>query len=252
MKKKKNKKTIVVFLIIIFFIVTLILSLTKIISYLKDNHENEKIREDITKNSITIIEPNIDDEEQVVKYDIDFKTLKEQNPDTVAYLKVFGTNIDYVVVKGNDNSYYLNHNFNKNYNVAGWVFADYHNKFDGTDKNIVVYGHNIKDGSMFGTLKNVLNDDWRVPDNLKVLFVTEYGTYYYQVFSTYTIEPEDYYINTIFNSDKDFESFINKIKSRSNYDYNVEVSESDKILTLSSCTTGGLKRVVLHAKRIEN
>ena len=106
---------------------------------------------------------------------------------------------------------------------------------------------------MFGTLKNVLDKSWQEnKDNLKILLVTEKGQYKYQVFSTYQITPEDYYINTIFNNDDEYSKFINKIKSRSNYDYKVEVDSNDKVLTLSSCIGDGKKRVVLHAKLIEN
>ena len=197
--------------------------------------------------------PNcLNEEEQDIKYNIDFKVLKDANKDTIAYLKVNGTNINYIVVKGKDYNYYLNHNFNKEYNIAGWIFADYHNKFDETDKNIIIYGHNTKDGSMFGTLKNILNKDWyENKDNHKVVIVTEMGTYYYQVFSTYSIISEDYYINTKFNNDSDFDNFVKNLKSRSIYDFGIEVSNDDKILTLSSCIGNGKKRVVLHAKLVK-
>ena len=187
------------------------------------------------------------------KYEIDFKSLKEINSDTIGYVKVKNTNIDYVVVKGTDNEYYLKHNFEKKWNIAGWIFGDYHNKFDGSDRHLIIYGHNTKDGSMFGTLTNILEADWyKNTHNHKVLLVTENGTYQYQVFSTYSIVPEDYYINTQFKNDSDFAEFIKVLKSRSIYDYGVDVSEKDKILTLSSCIGDGEKRVVLHAKLIEN
>ena len=61
---------------------------------------------------------------------------------------------EYPVVKGTNNSFYLNHCFDKSNNSAGWIFADYRNKFDNTDKNIVIYGHNMRDGSMFGSMLN--------------------------------------------------------------------------------------------------
>ena len=252
MAKRRLKKKYRIMLISIFTIICLlglIYSLINIINWKKDVDDNKKIIEDIKEN--IIIKPK--EEEQEVKYNIDFKSLKKQNSDVVAYVKVNGTNIDYVVVRGKDNSYYLKHNFNKEYNIAGWIFSDYHNKFDETDKNIVIFGHNTKDGSMFGTLKNVLDKSWQEnKDNLKILLVTEKGQYKYQVFSTYQITPEDYYINTIFNNDDEYSKFINKIKSRSNYDYKVEVDSNDKVLTLSSCIGDGKKRVVLHAKLIEN
>ena len=177
--------------------------------------------------------------------------MKKQNNDTIAYLKVNNTSIDYVVVKTDNNDYYLNHDFNKKSNISGWVFADYHNKFDGTDKNIIIYGHNTQDGSMFGSLKNVLTEVWQKnEDNHKITLVTEKENYIYQVFSTYSIKAEDYYIKTNFNNEE-YEEFLNKIKSRSNYDYDVNVNNKDKILTLSSCTRSGINRVVLHAKLID-
>ena len=244
LKLKKKYKRILVSFFIIICLTGLIYSLLNIIDWKKDIDDNkvafEKIKENIT----------ISKEDNSIK--IDFKTLKKENPDTIAYLKVNGTNIDYIVVKGKDNDYYLKHNFYKKYNVAGWIFADYHNKFDETDKNMVIYGHNTKDGTMFETLINVLDKSWQDnEENLKITLITEMGQYKYQVFSTYSIVAESYYINTEFNDDTEFFKFINTLKSRSNYDYGVLVSSDDKILTLSSCIGNGKKRVVLHAKLLD-
>ncbi len=145
----------------------------------------------------------------------------------------------------------MKHNLDKEYNATGWIFADYHNKYDGSDKNLVIYGHNTKDGSMFGSLKNVLDRSWQEnKDNLVITLVTETGEYWYRVFSTYIVDVEDYYINTEFK-DNEYREFIDVIKSRSNYDYGVIVNENDDILTLSSCYKTIYQRVVLHAKLIK-
>ena len=250
--KRKYRKMldILVLLFVLIFIGFAIFSIVNIINWKKDVADNDKIQENIEEN-ITIIEPT--EEIEKVKYSVDFKSLKETNKDAIAYIKVSGINIDYVVVKGKDNSYYLNHNFEKKWNSAGWIFADYHNKFDETDKNIIIFGHSMKNGSMFGTLKKILDKDWyENEENHEIVLVTEMGTYYYQVFSTYSIKPEDYYINTVFQNNDEFDEFVKKLKSRSVYDYKVDVSGEDKILTLSSCTAYGSKRVVLHAKLIKN
>ena len=245
-KKRKIKSSVIVTIFILFFIL-FIYSAYKVIIWKLNVQKNKNINE-IIKENIQINNEETNDE---YKYKVDFEALKKQNQDTVAYLKVNGTNIDYVVVKGNDNSYYLKHNFNKEYNIAGWIFADYKNKFDGTDKNIVVFGHNTKDGSMFGTLKNVLSEDWQNnKDNLQITFVTERKEYLYQVFSTYSIKPEEYYIKTDFESNDEYIEFLNELKERSNHDYKVDISPNDTILTLSSCVGDGSKRVVLHAKKI--
>lgn len=257
MSKKKRKikyGNLIAFMVIIAGIGLVIYSSYNIITWYLANKENAKIKEELQENIvIKKVEDTEDEKEVVEQYQIDFKSLKEQNNETVGYVKVNNTNIDYVVVQHNDNSYYLKHNFEKSWNNAGWIFADYHNKLDGTDKNIVIFGHNTRDNSMFGTLKSTLNEEWyKNKENHKVIFVTEKGTYYYQVFSTYSIKPEDYYINTEFKTDDEFNDFIKTIKSRSVYDYNIEVSKEDKILTLSSCIGDGSKRVVFHAKLIEN
>jgi len=103
---------------------------------------------------------------------------------------------------------------------------------------------------MFGTLNTVLRKEWyKDKNNYKIDFVTENKTYQYEVFSMYSIEPEDYYISTEFH-DNSLAEYIKTIKNRSIYDTGVEVNENDKVLTLSSCLYEGRKRVVLHAKLI--
>lgn len=94
-------------------------------------------------------------------------------------------------------------------------FADYRNKFDGNDKNTIIYGHNTKDGSMFGTLNKVLQEDWQTKENnLNIVLATERKEYLYQVFSTHIINPEDYYINTEFESNESYYEFLKKIKKK--------------------------------------
>ena len=244
--KNKIKKIIILLFIVICF-VGVVYYFYKVFIWNKSLNDNSTLKSEIDE--LVIIE---EDEESNNKFNIDFESLKKKNSDTVAYIKVNNTKIDYVVVKGKDNDYYLHHNFNKKWNVAGWVFADYHNKFDESDKNIVIYGHNMKNGSMFGTLKTILNKKWyKNKKNNIVNLVTENGEYSYQVFSIYSIDSEDYYINTKFKNNKEFDKFVKKIKSRSIYNYKVDVSGNDKILTLSSCIGTKGKRVVLHAKLIE-
>ena len=235
-------KPCVIIIITFIFLSGIIYSSSKIIIWYKHINENNEIIKETKKN--IIIKEN--------KIKIDFDKLKSMNQDTIGYIKVNNTNIDYIVVKGKNNDYYLNHNFEKKWNVAGWIFGDYRNHFNETDKNLIIYGHNTKDGSMFDSLINVLNEDWyNNKNNHMITLVTELGTYKYQVFSTYSIVPEEYYITTEFETNEYFNQFVNKIKSRSIYNYNLDVTGEDKILTLSSCIGDGHKRVVLHAKLIE-
>lgn len=255
MGKKQNKiNNVLLSFVVILLIGVLIFSTIKVIKYIVDNNENEKIEEEIS-DLVEYVEETTNNEEQEEnnnKYNIDFATLKEKNSDTVGYLKVNGTDIENVVVKGKDNSYYLKHNFNKKYNTAGWIFADYHNKLDGTDRNIIIYGHNMRNNTMFGTLKNVLNEEWKdVEENRFITFITEKDSYIYEVFSVYQIEAEDYYITTNFNNDEEFLRFANTLKSRSKYNFDVDIKEEDSILTLSTCANNNKYRVIVHSVRVK-
>ena len=238
-----NKRKVIIKTIMVMCLLVMIYSIYNIVMWYYDNNKNQTIKEEINE----IINNTSED-----KNDIDFKVLKEKNKEIVAYLKVNNTNIDYVVVKGTDNKYYLRHNLYKEYSRPGWIFMDYHNKLDGTDKNIVIYGHNTQDGTMFGSLRKVITKEWyENEDNYIINLVLDGDVYTYQVFSTYSIKVEDYYINTKFKNNNEFDKFIKTLKKRSVYNYNVDVSGEDSILTLSTCTGGGKSRMVLHAKRIE-
>ena len=242
-KRNNKKKLLIINIIQLILIIILVYSAIHIVIWYKNNKTNKKIIEEISQ-AIEINE-NTEDE----KYKVNFEELKNKNSDTVAWLKVENTSIEFPIVKANDNSYYLTHNFNKENNKAGWIFADCKNKFDGTDKNIVIYGHNMRDDSMFGSLKDVIKEEWyNNEENKYITFVTENEYQTYQVFSVYQIEKEDYYIQTNFQNNE-FEEFIKTIKQRSKKDFNVDVTSKDNILTLSTCANNNKYRVVLHAKK---
>lgn len=176
--------------------------------------------------------------------------LKQKNSDTVAWLNVPGTKVNYPVVQSGDNIYYLNRNFYRNSNIYGWVFMDYRNKVDTLDQNTIIYGHRTSNGIMFGTLQGVLNKSWYTnPDNQYIYFDTETESNRWQIFSIYTVDVTNDYLYTNFNSDAQREEFFNKIKGRSIHDFEVSVDIHDKILTLSTCFEGSEKRLVIHAKR---
>lgn len=246
-KLSNNIKKIIITIIFFIFVLIMIFSGIKIFEWLKENKKNKDIVDEI-KNTVSIDESI----ENVDKYNVSFEELKQKNSDTIAWLKVNGTDIEYPVVKTTNNDYYMTHSFDKNYNTAGWVFIDYKNKLDGTDNNMVIYAHNRRDGSMFGTLKNILTQEWQNnKENFIIPFITENEKSEYQVFSVYEIESEDYYITTNFATNSEFQEFINKIKARSEKDFNIDVTTDDSILTLSTCADNNKYRVVLHAKKIK-
>jgi sortase B len=183
--------------------------------------------------------------------DVDFDELRKINSETAGWIQLGGTNINYPYVQTSNNDFYLKHSFDRSYNTAGWVFEDFRNKNDGSDKNMILYAHGRNDGSMFGTLRTILTNGWRNnSNNYIVRTATDSDSSLWQVFSVYRIEVTTDYIQTSFSSDAEFQKFVDMLKGRSVQDFGATVSGSDKILTLSTCYNSK-ERVVLHAKLIK-
>lgn len=219
----------------------------------------EKIQESIKtivdnsdgKNIISNInDKKNEDEKKAVNEDI--ASLFQVNPEAVAWLNVPGTNIDYPVVQTTNNSYYLKHDINLKYNLNGWVFMDYRNNTQEIEDNTIIYAHNrYYSGVMFGTLQNTLRSSWyKNPENHIINLKTLYDDLNYQVFSVYKIATTTDYLQTLFINNEDKLELFNILKDRSIYDFEVELTKKDKILTLSTCADEN-NRYVLHAVLIE-
>ena len=182
---------------------------------------------------------------------VDFNSLINKNNDTVAWVKLNGTNINYPVVQTTDNNYYLHHAFDNSYNEAGWVYMDYRNNPEDFNQNTIIYGHGMNNNTIFGSLRYVVDSWWyENPDNHILKISTKYENTLWQVFSVYTIPEESYYLQTDFDDDEEFTEFLGNLSSRSFYNFGVQLNQNDKIVTLSSCYNNQL-RVVLHAKLIK-
>ena len=182
--------------------------------------------------------------------EVNFNELLQKNPDTVGWIKVDGTKVNYPVVQAEDNDYYLNHAFNKRSNAGGWIFADYRVDFKNFGKNTIIYGHNMNNKTMFGSIPNMLYSGYlNNSSNYYIKISTPTSNTVWKVFSIYTIEPEVYYLKTNFKTEP-YDKFLNTLKSRSIYNFGIDVTSDDKILTLSTCDNTGTKRVAVHAKMI--
>lgn len=252
---KIKKGNLLIGFIQVISIIIIIISLYYIYLWYIDNKKTENILNEIYENAnVSSDNISVDNDLKIEVENIDFNKLINKNPDTIGWIKVLGTDINYPVVQTNNNDFYLTHSFDKSYNKAGWIFADYINKNlknNELDKNTIIYGHNRQNNSMFGTLSNVFKEEWLSnKENHYINFSTLNNNMVWEVFSTYTIEKEEYYIQSNFSSDEEYISFLNTIKNRSTYKYDVNISKEDKILTLSTCTNVGKGRTVLHAKLI--
>ena len=198
------------------------------------------------------VEPKEEETKDQIKSKYSFenslKSLKKINKETIGYLIVNNTNISYPVVQHSDNNYYLKYDIYKKRNSIGWIYLDYRNNSKTLDDNNIIYGHNMSNGTMFGTLKKVLNSTWRKnEENLIISFDTESGKYKFKIFSIYKVDYTTDYLKVKFDSKNEKKDFIKLIKGRSSYKFNTNVSEDDKILTLSTCTGNNNKRLVVHA-----
>lgn len=231
------------------------------INYLaNDIKESTKILEDEKTNEINFNEEILDEntESNSGKYknisflSVDFNDLIKKNSETVGWLKVNNTNVNYSVVQHNDNEYYLKHDFNQRYNINGWVYADYRDNFDRFGTNTIIYAHNMTNRTMFGSLVWVLKDSWyKNTENQYIKISTPTVNTIWKIFSIYTIKPEVYYLKTYFESTEEHQKFLDTIKGRSIYNFEEEINTDNKVLTLSTCTDDGTKRIVIHSKLIK-
>ena len=272
-KKKRRKKKLrfrkwVILVFLLFFISIFTVSINQIYQWLKDNKEIENMSDDVvndtkikekkdTENTENVNPPEdlSNDYWDYIKMnllEVDFNELLRKNPDTVGWIEVKGTNINYPIVQTTDNSYYLTHAFDKSSNEAGWVFMDYRNDPVSFNQNTIIYAHSRLTGSMFGSLKNILESSWYSnKENHIIRLSTPTENTMWQVFSIYTIPKESYYITPSFNSAEAYGEFLNTMKSRSEVEFSAEVNTNDKVLTLSTCKDNFGNRVVMHAKLIK-
>lgn len=175
------------------------------------------------------------------------------NEDVVGKLIVNNTNVDYPVVQAKDNDYYLDHNINKEKNANGWIYLDFRNDAMNLDKNNIIYGHNMYySGVMFGTLHKTYNSNWYTnPENQIITYDTLYEDMQFKIFSIYKVPDTNDYLKVFFDDDADFLEFADMITKRSIYDFNVPIDADDKIITLSTCSNNGTKRLVIHAVLID-
>jgi sortase B len=151
--------------------------------------------EEVPENIIQAKEENTGTKKEIKNRDL--ASLLNTNADTVGWLTINNTNIDYSIVQTTDNDFYLHHNFYKNESNAGWVFMDYRNNSIDLDDNTILYGHNrYYNGTMFGTLNNVLNKSWYTNEtNLTISFNTLYNTMKWRIFSIYKIPVTTDYLD---------------------------------------------------------
>lgn len=265
-KELHIEKKIIPTIIITLSLVTYLISIFILSRWYVQNERNKKF-------SKSLIESTKEIEKEEKKFNEEYKSLNivdnsnyyattyysnidllsyiHQNTETVAWIQVNGTNINYPVVQHSDNEYYLNHDFYKRNTNIGWVFADYRNNFNDLDNNTIIYAHNLVNRTMFGQLPYLLRKSWQSnSNNFYIKLYTKDKKTLWKIFSVYKIEPTIDYLQVRFYSPENYQAFLNNLKNRSEYNFNIDITTKDKIITLSTCDDTGTKRVAVHAKLI--
>ena len=173
-------------------------------------------------------------------------------PDLYAWINVSGTNINYPITQSEDNSYYLNHAANGDYNPEGSIFADYRNDANvSKNYNTVFYGHNISNGEMFHDVTKFFKDEYF--NNLYIYVSTMDGIFVYEPFAVYETAYDSDYFKVRFSSGDDFVAFAEDCQNLSAKSEDFTFTSKDRVLTLSTCTNGYFtQRYALHAKLIKS
>lgn len=218
---------------------------------LKQYTETVDVKEETTDTGINSVpEQNTGVDIGTAPIQVNFDELLKINSDTVGWLKIEGVpSIDYPIVKGTDNSKYLKTTFENKSNIAGAIFMDYTNNSDFSDSHTVIYGHNMKNGSMFGYLKTLRNES--VCKNSPYFWIcTPNGDYKYEIFSVHSEKNDSETYKLLFQPDEKFENYIEQMKEKSEVKFDVPVTKDDKIVTLSTCTSDDSYRFVVQGKRL--
>lgn len=179
-----------------------------------------------------------------------FDELLKINEDVVGWISIDDTKINYPIVQGDDNFQYLTRNYKNEDSLAGSIFMDYRNDVNFGNMNMIVYGHNMKDGSMFKELHKFLEEDFFYA-HPEIYVDTLYDRFQAEVFSAYYTTTDFNYIQTDFASLNEYGALLEKMKNESTFETDIEVDETDQIITLSTCdyTLDPQKgRLVVHAK----
>ena len=225
----KNHQThLLTFLKLILFVgavIILIFSSYQLYGYNNERTENEKLAKGVVSERSF---------EHAAPISVDFEKLKQENSDIIAWLYCEGTPINYPVVQAEDNSYYLHRRTDGTYNMSGTLFADYLNKGDFTDNNTIIYGHNMKNGTMFGTIIKYGNQEY-FNEHPEMYLLTPDKEYKVKLIAGLTVNSTSS-IYKLPLEEEYKESFISELLGKSTFEAEYTFSSNDRFVMLSTCS----------------
>ena len=229
------KKTVKIVLLITCLII-FIFSAYKIIDYILQGKKQESLQGELIDKAISEVSINNEQSQEdetnniVLPISVDFSVLQQENEDIVAWIYSENTPINYPVVQSDDNVFYLRKMINGEYNIAGTIFMDFRNDPNMSDNNTIIYGHNMQNDTMFGTLQDYKKQEYYDEHKIMYLFTPD-KQYKIELFAGYTIPVE----SDIYDMAKFDQEDIEEAMRKSDFKSDVIVSAEDKIITLSTC-----------------
>ena len=235
------KKNLPLILLCIAFLAIACVSGYHLAGILAEYNQGKQVYTELTQyvNPEPSVSPVVEEEdsnhEGIVWPEVDFEALKAVNDDIVAWIYLEGTAINYPVVRGDDNSYYLDKLYDGTTNGSGSIFMDFRNEPNFVDKNNILYGHSMNNGSMFTAIKRFKNQAY-YDEHPYALLMTPDKNYKVEFFSGYIVNVEQDAWNYYFDTDEQFQHWLDSSKSKSTFASNVTPNTDDEVLTLSTCT----------------
>ena len=180
---------------------------------------------------------------------INFEELKQQYPDVVGWLQMDDLGISYPIVQTADNDYYLHYDATGAPSIDGAIFLDYRNNSFSDDLHSLVYGHNMLDGSMFGTLQKYTDEQFYKNGKGTFSIYTPTGAYQYEIFAVQVVDADSEAYTVGYKTAGVYDAFVRGLKEGSMYDTGVELGSLDHVVTLSTCTD--TDRLIVSGKRIQ-
>jgi len=207
----------------------------------------DSIREEAIKEPVVETTP----EQKTYNFiDVDFDALDSINPDINGWLYIHDTPVSYPILRGRDNQTYLSTTYDRKSNILGSIFQDYRNSADFSDLNTIIYGHNTRNDSMFGSLKKYKEQEY-ADSHPEVCVIRKEGVYVYEIFTIYETPATSDTYTIAFGSNESFAAYISKMTEQTIVNA-AEPPDGEHIITLSTCTGGQkIMRLVLQAKYID-
>ena len=185
-------------------------------------------------------------EEKQLPFKYDHQALLNINSEGVGYLYIPSINVQLPLAQGSDNDYYLTHTFNRNYNGAGALFEDYRITNGLAASHVIIYGHNMKNGSMFAGLSKYLTPSFYQTQGNDIFYIyTGNKLLEYKIFTAYISEPISNTYTYNFSNVSSLQDYAQSMKQLSSYNTGVDVSLATQIVTFSTCTSDGTQRIIV-------